>query len=58
MSDAVSNEDFYARLGIAPAVKAKGIRAAMAENAERAAAERKLLARLDMTAIKTTAKAL
>lgn len=41
-----SNEEFYARLGIEPPVKAKGIRAAMAENAERVAANQRLLARL------------
>lgn len=58
MSDAVSNEEFYARLGIKPPTKAKGIREVMADDALRVKRAEELIARLGLTAIQTSAKAL
>jgi hypothetical protein len=57
-NDASTDQEFFARLGIEQAPKAKGIREVMAENAQRAADAQALVARLDATAIKTRAKSL
>lgn len=54
---ASTNEEFYARLGIDPPVKARGIRQVMADDARRAQENQDLLTRLDATAIKTSARA-
>lgn len=56
--DAATNEEFYARLGIEPAPKARGIREVMADNAQRVADGQALLRRLDVAAVKSGARAL
>lgn len=55
-NDASTNQEFYARLGIEPAPKARGIREVMAENVQRAKDAQAMLSRIDAAAIKTTAK--
>jgi hypothetical protein len=55
-NDASTDQEFFARLGIEQAPKAKGIREVMADNAKRAADAQAMMTRLDAAAIKTTAK--
>lgn len=56
-NDRSADEQFFARLGIEPARKPRGIREVMAENAQRAKDAQALLIRVDAAAIRTTASA-
>ena len=57
-NDTNTDEEFFARLGIKPTPKAKGIREVMAENEQRAADAQAFLSRINATAITTSATAL
>lgn len=55
-NDTSTDQEFFARLGIEQAPKAKNIREVMAENAQRATDAQAMRTRLDATAMVSSAK--